>query len=212
LRIPHFLFISTAKVVGDSLARPADETSTLRPADAYAASKAEAEALLDDVGRQTGLRITVIRPPLVYGPGVGANFHQLLRIVDAGWPLPFASVNNRRSLIYVGNLASAIEASLKRSPQVNRTFFVSDDHDLSTPELVTAVAASLRKQPRLFAFPPNLLRFGGRLLGKGDRIARLLDSMQVDISRIRTELGWRPPISMEQGLAETALWYRSRHQ
>ena len=210
LGIAHFLFVSTAKVVGDALARPADETAPLRPADAYAASKAEAETLLADVGRQTGLPITVIRPPLVYGPGVGANFLQLLRMVDAGWPLPFASVDNRRSLIYVGNLVSAIEASLERPAQGTRTFFVSDDHDVSTPELVAAVAAALGRQPRLFAFPPGLVAAAGRLLGQGDRIARLLDSLQVDISHIKTELGWRPPFSLEQGLAETALWYRSR--
>lgn len=212
LGIAHFLFMSTAKVVGDSLAWPANETAQLRLADAYAASKAEAESLLDEVGRQTGLRITVMRPPLVYGPGVGANFLELLRIVDAGWPLPFASVNNLRSLIYVGNLVSAIEASLKRAPQATRTFFVSDDHDISTPELIKAVAAALGRQPRLFAFPPGLLGAAGRLLGQGERIARLLDSLQVDTSHIKSELDWRPPFSMEQGLAETALWYRSRHK
>ena len=212
LGIAHFLFVSTAKVVGDALDRPADETEPLRPADPYAASKAEAESLLAGVARQTGLRITVIRPPLVYGPGVGANFLQLLRIVDAGWPLPFASVTNRRSLIYVGNLMSAIEASLERPAERTRTFFVSDDHDVSTPELVTAVAAALGRQPRLFAFPPRLVAAAGRLLGQGDRIARLLDSLQVDISHIKTELGWRPPYSLEQGLAETALWYRTRRQ
>ena len=212
LGIPHFLFVSTAKVVGDSLAWPANETAQLKPADAYAASKAEAESLLDAACRQTGLRITVMRPPLVYGPGVGANFLELLRIVDGGWPLPFASVNNRRSLIYVGNLVSAIEASLTSQAKANRTFFVSDDHDVSTPELITAVAAALGRQPRLFAFPPGLVEAIGRLLGQGEKIARLLDSLQVDTSHIKSELDWRPPFSMEQGLAETALWYRSRNQ
>lgn len=212
LGIPRFVFISTVKVAGDSHLEPIDESVPLHPGDAYASSKADAEAMLEQVARQIGLRVTVLRPPLVYGPGVGANFLRLLRIVNAGWPLPLASVRNRRSLVYIGNLVSAIEACLTHPAAANRTFLVSDDHDVSTPELVEEIAASLGKKARLFAFPPVLLRTAGGAIGRGDAMAALTESLQVDISRIKTELGWRPPFSLEQGLAETAVWYRSRRQ
>ena len=164
---------------------------------------------LEEVGRESGLRIITIRPPLVYGPGVRANFLSLLRFVDAGWPLPLASVKSRRSLVYVGNLVSAIEACLTYPAPVNRTFFVSDDHDVSMPQLVQAIAAVLGKRPRLFPFPPWLLQCIGRLVGQEEQVARLTESLQVNISRIKTEIGWQPPFSLQQGLAETASWYRS---
>lgn len=206
--IPHFVFASTVKVAGESHPAPIDESVPPSPSDAYAASKAEAEAMLEEVSGQSSLRTTILRPPLVYGPGVKANFLSLLRAVNSGIPLPLASVDNRRSLIYVGNLVSAIEACLKRPLDVNRTFYISDDRDVSTPRLIEAIATALGKKPNLFAFPPSLLRGIGKLAGRGEQIGRLLDSLQVDITRIKTELGWRPPYSMSEGLASTAAWYR----
>jgi len=210
LRIPRFIFISTVKVAGDSHPGPINESAPIAPNDIYASSKATAETMLEEVGRQSDLRIITIRPPLVYGPEVRANFLSLLRLVDAGWPLPLASVGNRRSLVYVGNLVSAIEACLTRPIAANRTFFVSDDHDVSMPQLVEAIAAALATRPRLFAFPPRLLQRIGRMVGRGEQVARLTESLQVDISRIKAEIGWRPPFSLQQGLAETAAWYRQQ--
>jgi len=208
LRIPRFIFVSTAKVAGDAHPQPIDESAPFAPGDSYASSKATAEMMLEELGRQSELRIITVRPPLVYGPGVKANFLSLLRIVDAGWPLALASIKNRRSLVYVGNLVSAIEACLTRPVAANQTFFVSDDHDVSTPQLVEAIATALGKRPPLFPFPPRMLQYIGRLAGRGEQIARLTESLQVNISRIKTELGWQPPFSLQDGLAETAAWFR----
>lgn len=210
LGIPRFIFVSTVKVAGDSHPGPIDESAPFDPGDYYAGSKAAAEAMLEEVGRESELRIITIRPPLVYGPGVRANFLSLLRFVDAGWPLPLASVRNRRSLVYVGNLVSAIEACVTYPAVANRAFFVSDDHDLSTPQLVEAIAAALGKRPRLFPFPPGLLQCIARLGGRKEQMARLTESLQVNISRIKTEIGWQPPFSLQQGLAQTASWYRAQ--
>jgi nucleoside-diphosphate-sugar epimerase len=210
LGIPRLIFISTAKVTGDSHPVPIDERAPFHPNDIYASSKAAAEVMLDEVGRQNEMRIITIRLPLVYGPGVKANFLSLLKLVDSGWPLPLASVINRRSLVYVGNLASAIEVCLTRPVAANRTFFVSDDYDVSIPQLVEAIATALGKRPRLFPFPPRLLQVLGGLAGRKDQVARLTESLQVDISRIKTEINWQPPFSLQQGLAHTASWYRTR--
>ena len=210
LRIPRFIFVSTVKVAGDSHPDPIDENAPFEPNDFYASSKATAEAMLEEVGRQSELRIITIRPPLVYGPDVKANFLSLLRLVDSGWPLPLASVRNRRSLVYVGNLVSAIEACVTHPIAANRTFFVSDDHDVSMPQLVEAIAAALGKRPRLFPFPPRLLQCIGHVGGRGEQMARLTESLQVNISRIKTEIGWRPPFSLQQGLRETVSWYRTQ--
>src|SRR5260221_13710855 len=165
--------------------------------------------MLEQVGRETELRIITIRPPLVYGPDVRANFLSLLRIVDTGWPLPLASVNNRRSLIYVGNLVSAIEACLSYPAPVNRTFFVSDDYDVSMPQLIEAIAAALGKRPRLFPFPPRLLQGIGRMAGRGGDGGRLTESPRREISRRKAENGSPAPISFQQGLGQTAAWYSS---
>ena len=210
LGIPRFIFVSTAKVAGDSHTGPIDESAPLDPGDFYARSKAAAEAMLEEIGRESDLRIITIRPPLVYGPDVKANFLSLLRIVDAGWPLPLAAIKNQRSLIYVGNLVSAIEACVTCSAPANRTFFVSDDHDVSTPQLVEGIAVALGKSATLLPFPPRLLQCIGRLAGRGEQVARLTESLQVNISRIKTETGWRPPFSLQQGLAQTASWYRGQ--
>jgi len=209
--IRRFVFVSSVKVNGEfSAGRALVESDPARPVDAYGTSKAAAEIRLHAVSAHTGMELVIVRPPLVYGPGVGANFLKLLRAVDDGIPLPFASIDNRRSLVYVGNLVHALEACLSHSAAAGRTFFVSDDQDVSSPELVRAMAAALGRQPRLFAFRPALLRGIGRLTGNSERIARVTGSLQVDIASIKSALGWRPPWSLQQGLAETATWYRSR--
>ncbi len=208
--VARFVFVSTAKVNGEiTEGHPFSEGHAPNPQDAYAQSKWEAEQMLARVAAETGLGVTILRPPLVYGPGVKANFLNLLRAVDAGLPLPLASIDNRRSLVYVGNLVHALSACLTQPAAANRTFFVSDDHDVSTPQLVRDIAAALGKKPLLFPFSPSLLRALGQLTGHAEQIGRLAGSLQVDISRIKSELGWKPPFSMQEGLAETARWYRS---
>ena len=168
-----------------------------RPDDAYGRAKATAEAMLLKL---EGLRATIFRPPLVYGPGVKANFLALVRAVDRGWPLPLASVANRRSLVYVGNLVDAIIACLGAPQAVGKVYAVSDGEPVSTPDLVRAIARGLGKPARLIPFPPSLLRWVPPL-------RRLTDSLEVDDSAIRTELSWYPPYTFEQGLRATAEWY-----
>ncbi len=208
--VRRFVFLSSVKVNGEASAERAFvETDPVMPMDAYGLSKAEAEKRLRIISTETGMDIVIVRPPLVYGPGIRANFLSLLRAVDSGVPLPLSSISNLRSLVYVGNLVHALEASLVHPAAANRTFFVSDDRDVSTPQLVREIAIALEKKPLLFPFPPALLRAAGLLTGRAEQIARLTGSLQVDVSSIKTALDWRPPFSLQQGLAQTVSWYRS---
>jgi nucleoside-diphosphate-sugar epimerase len=187
----RFIFLSTVKVHGEESAAPLNERSPIAPADPYASSKARAEDRLRAI---TGLRLTVLRPPLVYGPGVKANFLSLMRLIDRRWPLPLASVRNRRSLIYVGNLADAIVRSLDREG----TFLVSDGPAVSTPELCRELAVALRCRARLFPWPVSLLP------------RKLRATLEVDDAAIRGAFAWQPPYTRQAGLRATADWYRER--
>ncbi len=202
----RFVLLSTTTVYGDrSRGRPFDESSPLAPASPYAQSKLEAEQLVAEALAGSSTALVALRPPLVYGPNAKGNFARLVRLVQRGVPLPLASVRNRRSLVFVDNLVDAIVRALDHPAAAGRTYIVSDGEDLSTPDLFARTAAALGRPPRLFAFPPALLRLAGTLLGRGDEVSRLLDDMAVDSSRIRAELGWRPPFSLDQGLAQTAI-------
>jgi nucleoside-diphosphate-sugar epimerase len=192
------VFLSSVKVHGEESGEvPLVETSPLAPRDAYGNSKVAAEAVLRGI---PGLGLTVLRPPLVYGPGVKANFLALMRAVARGWPLPFAGLANRRSLIYVGNLADAILCCLELAPAESRTYLVSDGAAVSTTQLCESLSAALRCRARLFRFPATLLEYVPPL-------RRLTRSLEVDDGAIRRELGWRPPYSFEEGLRATADWY-----
>jgi nucleoside-diphosphate-sugar epimerase len=170
-----------------------------RPDDAYGRTKSVAEQALLQL---EGLEAVILRPPLVYGPRVKANFLALMRAIDRGWPLPLASIRNRRSLVYIGNLVDAIIRCLDRAAQ-GKTYAVSDGAPVSTPELCRALGRSLGRPARLFPFPPALL-------GLVPGMARLVQSQEADDAAIRTELGWRPPFSFEEGLRRTAEWYRAQ--
>lgn len=207
--VRRFVYVSSIKVNGErTWDRPFTEVDPPSPADAYAVSKWEAEQALAKVAQETGLEVVILRPPLVYGPGVAANFLELMRWVDRGIPFPFASIRNRRSLIYVGNLVSAIQRSLEHPSAAGQTFLVCDDESLSTPELIGCLAASLGRHPRLLPFPVPLLRLMGVLAGRMSQIERLTESLVVDSSKIRGVMDWRPPYSLEDGLAETSGWFR----
>ena len=208
--VRRFVYLSSIKVNGDRSVRPFTEQDLPNPQDPYGISKWEAEQALARVSSQTGLEIVVIRSPLVYGPGVGGNVLQLLNIVRRRIPLPLASVQNRRSLVFRGNLVDALVRCVKDARATGQTYLVSDGEDLSTPELIGRLAKALGLPPRLWPVPLSVLRWSGRLAGKGPMIDRLLGSLQVDSSRIRRELDWRPPYSVDQGLAETAAWYDGR--
>lgn len=180
-------------------------------ADPYGTSKQLGERHLQEVARGSGMEGVIVRPPLVYGPGVRANFLRMMRWVDRGWPLPLASIDNRRSLVNVWNLADIV-ATLARHPGAGgAAWSVSDGEDLSTPELLRRLAAAMGRNARLLPVSAGLLRLGGRLLGRTAEIDRLCGSLVVDITAARRDLGWRPVVSMEEGLARTVAWYRQVH-
>jgi nucleoside-diphosphate-sugar epimerase len=152
-----------------------------------------------------------VRPPLVYGPGVRANFLQLMRAISAGVPLPLGSISARRSLVFVDNLASALIECATNPHAVGRTFHVADGSDLSVTELARTLADQLKAPRRLLPVPASWLRFAGRLTGRSAQIERLIGNLRLDSTHVRQILGWHPPYTVEQGLSKTATWYRSTH-
>jgi nucleoside-diphosphate-sugar epimerase len=204
----RLVFLSSVKVNGEGTGeRPYTEEDAPRPEDAYGISKTDAERALAGIAAETGLEITVLRPPLVYGPGVKGNFLRLMRLVARGVPLPLGAIDNRRSFIYLGNLVDAIMKALDAPRAAGRTYLAADGEDLSTPALVRAMAAALGIKPRLVPFPLALLKVAATLTGRRAEFARVAGSLQVDSSRIRRELDWRPPYTVAQGLKQTAKWY-----
>jgi nucleoside-diphosphate-sugar epimerase len=206
--VRRLVFLSSVKVNGEASAgRPFTEDDIPRPEDGYGISKWEAEQALARVAGETGLETVVLRPPLVYGPGVKGNFLRLMRWIARGVPLPLGAIENRRSLVYSGNLVDAIVRSLDAPAAAGRTYLVADGEDLSTPELVRRLARALGVQARVPAFPLAPIALAAALAGKRAEFARLAGSLQVDSSRARRELDWRPRHSLSQGLAETAAWF-----
>jgi nucleoside-diphosphate-sugar epimerase len=211
--VRRVVLLSSVKVNGEHTGlHPFIESDMPQPEDAYGISKWEAEQALARVAKETGMEFVVLRAPLVYGPGVKGNFLHLMRWIARGTPLPFASVANRRSLIYVGNLVDAITACIEAPAAAGKTYLVGDREDVSTPHLIRALAAALGVQARLFPCPAALLRLGAGMLDKSAEIARLTGSLQVDSARIRNELGWRPRFTLPEGLEQTARWYRRVNQ
>jgi nucleoside-diphosphate-sugar epimerase len=209
--VKRIVFLSSVKVNGErTLAKPYTEDDLPQPEDAYGITKHEAEQRLAKFSAETGLEIVVLRPPLVYGPEVKGNFLKLLTFAAREVPLPIASINNLRSLIYVGNLVDAIIQSIDAPQAAGRTYLVSDREDVSTPQLVRSIAGALEVNPRLFPFPARLLQIAGHLSGRGGEISRLTGSLQVNSSRIGRELAWNPRFRLADGLAKTARWYRTR--
>ena len=201
--VKRFVFISTIKVNGEGRGAAYRETDVPAPEDAYAISKWEAEQGLQRIARETGLEVVILRPPLVYGPGVKANFLRLMKTIQRGWPLPLGAIHNRRSLLYLGNFVDAIRLCVEHPAAAGQTFLLDDGQAVSTPELIRAVARAMGRPARLLAVPVGVLAFVGALLGKRAAVARLTGSLHVDGSAIRSRLGWTPPYSMEAGLAAT---------
>jgi nucleoside-diphosphate-sugar epimerase len=201
--VRRFIYISSIKVNGEGRDEPYRETDAPAPEEAYAISKWEAEQGLRRIAQETGLEVVILRPPLVYGPGVKANFRRLLRVVTRGWPLPLGAVRNRRSLLYLGNFVDAIRVCIEHPAAAGQTFMIDDGEPVSTPALIRAVAAAMGRPARLLPVPPALLEFAGALLGRRAAVARLTGSLHVDSSAIRSRLGWTPPFSMREGLDAT---------
>jgi UDP-glucose 4-epimerase len=206
--VRRLLYMSTIKVNGEeTTGRPFTEEDSPIAEDPYAVSKWEAEQSLDKIGKETGLEVVVIRPPLVYGPAVKGNFLRLLKWVDLGIPLPFGSVANRRSLIGLHNLVDLIERCVEHPAAVGETFLASDGEDLSTSELIRRIAYALGQRPHIISFPVGILRRLMKLIGYEEIDHRLLGSLQIDSSKVRTLLGWSPPRSVDEELSRTVEWY-----
>ena len=208
--VRRFVYLSSIKVNGEASLIPFTEQDTPNPQDLYGSSKWEAEQALAAVSSQTGLETVVIRSPLVYGPGVGGNFLQLLNVVRKRIPLPLARIENRRSLIYRGNLIDALIRSVRDERAAGQTYLVSDGEDLSTPDLIRRLGRALGLPARLWPLPVVMLRGLGQVVGKQVVVDRLLGSLQANSSKIRQELDWHPPFPVDQGLAATATWFRAR--
>ncbi|MFI5447127.1 UDP-glucose 4-epimerase family protein [Polaromonas sp. UC242_47] len=200
--VKRFVFISSVKVNGECTqsGRPFTEVDVFDPTDAYGKSKHEAEEGLRQIGLDSGMEVVIIRPPLVYGPGAKANFAALMHSVQRGMPLPLGAVHNQRSLVALDNLVDFIITCVTHTQAANQTFFVSDDCDLSTTELVRGLARAAGVSAHLLPVPVWALQAGATLLGKGDAVQRLCGNLQVNISKARSLLGWKPPISVDEGL------------
>ncbi len=204
--VRRFIYISSIKVNGESTkGRPFTEDDSVNPQDAYAISKYEAEQGLLQIAQQTGMEVVIIRPPLVYGVGVKANFATMLSFVKRGVLLPLGAIHNKRSLVYVENLVSLILRCIDHPAAANQVFLVSDGCDLSTTELLHACAVALGVKSRLLPIPQTWLEACARVLGKKDVMQRLCGSLQVDISKARTLLDWTPSVMVQDGLKRTAL-------
>lgn len=205
--VTRFVFISSVKVNGEQTSpnQPFTEDDVPCPEDDYGQSKHEAELALRRVALDTGLEVVIIRPPLVYGPGVKANFASLMRAVKRGWPLPLGAIQNVRSLVGLDNLVDFIDCCIKHPAAANQTFLVSDGHDVSSAELVREMASAAGIRPNLWSVSPLLLQFGAALLGKRMAAQRLCGSLQVDISKSRLVLGWQPAVSLPEGLKRAFL-------
>ncbi len=208
--VRRLVFVSSIKVNGESTTGrgPFSERDAPDPRDAYGLSKWEAEQALAEVGASTGLETVTVRPPLVHGPGVGGNLLRLLRLVSRSVPLPFAGVRNRRTLIAADNLADLLALCAVHPAAVGRTFTAGDGEDLSTADLIRALAAGLGRPALLVPAPHGLLRTLASPLGRSAALDRLTGSLQVDSTTVCEVLGWTPPVTTAEGLARMGRWYR----
>ncbi|MDB5822799.1 MAG: wcaG [Herminiimonas sp.] len=202
--INRFVYVSSVKVNGESTMdkayTPFDPPA---PQDPYGISKLEAEKALRALTKDSEMGLVVVRPPLVYGPGVRANFLRLIKLVGSGVPLPFGALRNKRSMVSVGNFSDLLIACATHPAAAGEVFLVSDDSDASTPELIRGIGEAFEKKPRLLSIPEVLLKFGGQLLGASGAMDRLLGSLQVDISHTKQTLGWKPVETQQQAIAAT---------
>jgi nucleoside-diphosphate-sugar epimerase len=205
--VKRFVFISTVKVNGESTAHghPFVETDTPAPQDAYAKSKYQAEENLKKIAMQQGMEWVIVRPPLIYGPGVKANFAALANVAVRGWPLPLGSIRNQRSLVALDNLVDFIACCAQHPLAANQTFLISDGHDLATPELVRQLAQAAGVTARLPCVPVALLKMAAALMGKTSAVERLSENLQINISKARTLLQWVPPVTVDQGLTRVII-------
>jgi nucleoside-diphosphate-sugar epimerase len=208
--VKRLVFLSSIKVNGEENTTAYSEQCPPSPEDAYGVSKMEAERVIKEVADGSVMETVILRPPLVYGPGVKANFLALMRLVSQKIPLPLSGVKNQRSFIYLGNLVDCIQCCMAHPSAAGQTYLVSDDHDLSTPKLIRLLASAMNKSAFLFPFPVGILIILASLAGKTDALKRLLGSLTVDISKIKKDLSWKPPISTKSGIVRTVKWFEGK--
>jgi nucleoside-diphosphate-sugar epimerase len=207
--VRRFVYLSSIKVNGEGGgAGPYRAEDAPNPLDDYGRSKRDAEIALRDLCARSGMELVIIRPPLVYGPGVRANFKRLLQLAAMGVPLPLGSIDNRRSLVNVWNLADFIETCMIHPLAPGNTFLISDGEDLSTPQLLRKLARLMQRPSRLFRVPPRALNRIAQCVGLGPEMRRLCESLQVDSTPARERLDWRPVASVDEGLDRTVAAYR----
>lgn len=201
--VKRFIFVSSIKVNGEGTGagKAFCYNDQPQPENPYGISKAEAESGLRQLAVETGMEVVIIRPPLVYGPGVKANFAAMLKLANKNLPLPFGAIHNKRSLVALDNLVDLIVTCIDHLQAANQTFLVSDDQDVSTTELLQLMTRAAGKKPRLIPVPVSWLTLAGKLTGKQAVIDRLCGNLQVDISHTKQTLGWQPPITVEEGIA-----------
>jgi nucleoside-diphosphate-sugar epimerase len=200
--VRRFVYLSSIKVNGGATihGRPFTPSDSVTPRDSYGISKHEAELGLREIARETGMQVVIIRPTIVYGMGAKGNFNSLVKLVASGLPIPLASIQNRRSLVGIDNLVDFIITCLEHPAAANETFLVSDGEDLSTPDLIRRMARAMNCPARLLPVPESVLMAAAAMLGRRDMAQRLCGSLQVDISKARALLEWKPPISVDEGL------------
>jgi nucleoside-diphosphate-sugar epimerase len=205
--VRRFIFLSSVKVNGEGGSVAYRETDLPAPEDAYGISKYEAELGLREIAAENRIDVVMVRPPLVYGPGVRANFQALMRALARGIPLPLGAIHNRRSLVALDNVVDLIVTCLEHPAAANETFLVSDGEDLSTTELIRRLAHAMRCPARLIPMPQTVLMAGATLLGKREVARRLCGTLQVNITKAHNVLGWTSPVSVDEGLRRTAEHY-----
>lgn len=210
--IKRFIYVSSVKVNGEFTRDNIGfgETDTPSPEDAYGVSKLEAEDGLISLANETNMEVVIIRPPLVYGSGVKANFFSLIKLVKRGVPLPLGAINNKRSFLYVENLVSLIFCCIRHPAAANQIFLVSDGCDLATPELIQRIASALDVKTRLIPIPQSIIELIAKLMGKKNLAQRLCGNLQVDISKARQLLNWQPPFTVDEGLKKTVAGLHSK--
>lgn len=209
LNVRHFVFMSSIAVNGPMRDLPLSETQAPNPENAYGRSKLEAETGLLGLAAKTGMPVTLLRPPLVYGPHVKGRFLQMLHWCYRGIPLPLGGIANRRSFLAVDNLADAIACCLVRPEARNQIFNIADERDVSTPQMLAMIATALDRPMRLINIPWSLMRPAAALVGKSLELEKLAGSLLVDTSHIHSTLGWHPPVSTQAGVQTTAKWFLS---
>lgn len=208
LGVKRFIYVSSISIHGNSTGERAYvEEDEAQPHSPYAVSKWEAELALRRVAQESRLELVIVRPPLVYGPGVGGNFLRLMRWADKGWPLPLGSVSNLRSFIGIENLVDLLVKCIEHPNAAGETFLVADGDDLSTPDLIRKVAKLLKRPTRIFPFPVSILRATASMMHMEDVLDRLCNCLQVDAGKAHRMLGWKPSVSLSEGFEQTTRWY-----